>query len=452
MDNKKSGAAAATARDGFHSQWGFILACIGSAVGMGNIWRFPIMVSKWGGMTFLLPYFLFVFLISRTGVIGEMAFGRAAGAGPIGAFGMATKRYNGNERAGEALGLIPVIGSLALATGYSCVVGWIFKYTFMAFGGGLQALGNDMDAIGGLFGGTASAMGNNTWIIIALIVNFVIMALGVANGIEKANKFMMPTLFVLFVGLGVYVATLPGALAGHRYIFTINPAGFADPRLYIYAFGQAFFSLSIAGNGTVIYGSYLAKTEDVPGSSKYVALFDTMAAVIAALVILPAMAASSVEPSSGGPGLMFIHLVNVFNGMKSGRIVSIVFYVCVLFAGLSSLINLYEAPVATLQEKFGMKRMTAVAVIAVTGILVAVGIQGIVSDWMDFVSNYLCPLGAFLAGFMFFWLCGKDFVMEQVNMGAKKPIGEWFYSLSKYAYCALAVIALIAGVALGGIG
>ena len=136
-----------TERDAFRSRWGFILACIGSAVGMGNIWRFPYLVSAWGGMTFLLPYFLFVLLIGSTGIIGEMALGRSTRSGPIGAFGQAAA-LRGRRSTGEAVGYIPVLGSLALAIGYTCVMGWIFKYTFLAFDGGLSAMGQDMDGHG----------------------------------------------------------------------------------------------------------------------------------------------------------------------------------------------------------------------------------------------------------------------------------------------------------------
>ena len=174
-------------RESFKSQWGFILACIGSSVGMGNIWRFPYMVSDWGGMTFLLPYVLFVVLIASTGVIEEMALGRAAKSGPIRAFGKCTEIRTGNKRTGEVIGVIPVLGSLALAIGYTVVVGWIFKYAFLAITGGLFRMGQDMDAIGGLFDGTASSFGNNLWQVIAMIVTGVIMAYGIAGGIEKAN-------------------------------------------------------------------------------------------------------------------------------------------------------------------------------------------------------------------------------------------------------------------------
>lgn len=439
-------------RDGFSSRWGFTLACIGSAVGMGNLWRFPMLVSSWGGLTFLIPYFIFVILIGSTGVIGEMAFGRAAGAGPVGAFGMASSLRGGKRSVGETVGIIPVLGSLALAIGYTCVMGWIFKYAFMAFSGELMAMGQDMDTIGGMFGATASAWGNNIWLIIAIVINFSIMVLGVARGIEKANKIMMPILYVLLIVLAIYIGTLPGASNGYKYIFTVNPSGLADIRLWIYAFGQAFFSLSVAGNGTVIYGSYLSKDESIPTSARNVAIFDTMAALLAAFVIIPAMAAGSAELSTGGPGLMFIYLVNVINGMPGGRIVGIVFFVCVLFAGLTSLINLYETPVAFLQEKFKLKRLPSTAIVHVIGCVIALCIQAIVSGWMDVVSIYICPLGALLAGVLFFWVAGKNFVLDNVNMGAVRPIGGWYYPLAKYVYCTFALVALIAGAVLGGIG
>ena len=164
------------------------------------------------------------------------------------------------------------------------------------------------------------------------------------------------------------------------------------------------------------------------------------------------MATGGAQLDAGGPGLMFIYLVNVINGMAGGRIVGIVFFLCVTFAGVSSIINLYEAPVAFLQEKFKLKRIPATAVIHVIGLAAALCIQAIVSQWMDVVSIYICPLGALLAAVMFFWIAGKKAVLESVNLGARKPIGKWFYPLSKYVYCACALLALVAGAIVGGIG
>ena len=439
-------------RDGFKSRTGFVLACIGSAVGMGNIWRFPYMVSDWGGMTFLLPYVLFVVLIASTGVIEEMALGRAAKSGPIRAFGKCTEIRTGNKRTGEVIGVVPVLGSLALAIGYTVVVGWIFKYAFLAITGGLYRMGQDMDAISGLFGGTASSFGNNLWQVIAMIVTGVIMAYGIAGGIEKANKVMMPLLFVLFLGLGAYIFTLPGSGHGYRYIFTLNPQGLLNPRLWIYAFGQAFFSLSVAGNGTLIYGSYLSDEENIPASAARVALFDTIAAILAALVIIPAMATTGAKLDQGGPGLLFIYLPNLIRSMPGGTLIAIIFFVAVLFAGMTSLLNLYEAPIATVQEKLHLGRVPACAVIGIIGAAVSLLIQGIVSDWMDVLSIYICPLGAGLAGIMFFWVFGKDYAETQVNKGREKKFSKWFVPVCRYIYIPVCVLVLILGIALGGIG
>lgn len=439
-------------REQFQSKRGFILASIGSAVGMGNIWRFPAMVSLWGGLTFIIPYLIFVVLITATGVIAEFALGRSARAGPVGAFGMCTEMRYRNRRVGEGLGLIPVVGSLALAIGYTCVMAWIIKYMVMAFIGDLTDMGQDMGAISGLFESTASAWGASLWVIVAAVLTLLIMARGIFNGIEKANKVLMPVLFVLLIVLAVYVSTLPGASAGYGYILTVDTELLANPLVWIFAFGQAFFSLSVAGNGSVVYGSYFGRKDSIPSSAFYVGLFDTISALLAAAIIIPAMAAGGADLSEGGPGLMFVYLVNVFNGMDLGYIVGVLFFVCVFFAGLASILNLYETPVAFLQEKFGMRRVASTAAMVLVGCAVALCIQSIVSPWMDGVSIYICPLGALLAGVMLFWIAGRDFTMREVNQGADRPLGRWFYPTGKYLYCALTLVALVAGALLGGIG
>lgn len=453
-------------RDGFQSKWGFILASIGSAVGMGNIWRFPIMLSLWGGLTFLIPYIIFIIIIATSGVVGEFSLGRAAQAGPIGAFGWCTET-KGNKKIGQIIGLLPVLGSMALAIGYTVVVGWIYKYTYLGITGKLFQMGTDMNVIGSTFDATApttttltesihtvfiAGIGNHFWLITGLIISLVIMAMGISGGIEKANKIMMPALFILFLALGIYIFTLPGSNEGYKYIFSLNTKALKDVKLWIFAFGQAFFSLSVAGNGSVIYGSYLSKNEDMMFSARNVALFDTLAAVLAAFVIIPAMAVGGAELSKGGPGLMFVWLVNVFNGMPGGRIVGMIFFICVLFAGVSSIVNLYEAPIATIQEVFHLNRLTACSIIGLVGGVISISIQGITGQWMDAVSIYICPMGAAIAGVMFFWIAGKEKAKEAINMGAKKPAGDWIIWLGRLVYVPLAVVALIAGAILGGIG
>lgn len=436
-------------RDSWGSKWGFILACIGSAVGMGNIWLFPARVSAYGGATFLIPYFIFVVIIASTGVIGEMSFGRATRSGPIHAFGYATKQRFGTEKPGKLLGLIPVVGSLALAIGYSVVVGWIFKYLFHAFNGSLISM-ERVDEFNAMFGATATS--NPVWQVLGMVVTLVIMAFGIGKGIEKANKIMTPLFYVLFIGLAVYIFTLPGASNAYQYIFVLNPEGLLDPMVWVYALGQAFFSLSVAGNGTLIYGSYLSNGADVPHDARMVAIFDTCAAMLAALVIIPAMAVAGESLTGGGPGLMFIFLPNVLRMIPGGGILMIIFFLAVVFAALTSLVNLFEAPTATLQELFHLKRPVAVAIIGAIGVVVGLIIAPNVSPWMDVCSIYICPLGAMLAGIMFFWVCKKDFVLEQVNLARSKPLGAWFYPMAKYVFCGVTILVLALGAVLGSIG
>ena len=438
-------------RDSFRTRTGFIIACIGSAVGMGNIWLFPARVSALGGAAFLIPYFICVIVIGFTGVIGEMAFGRAMGSGPMGAFGKATEMRGKGKKLGEGLALIPVLTSFALAIGYSVVVGWILKYFVGSVTGELfQA--SSVDEFGGMFNTVAASFGNVGWHIVALAITFIIMIYGIASGIEKANKVMMPLFFVMFVGMAIYISTLPGASDGYYYLTHPDWSYLLNGKTWVYALGQAFFSLSLAGSGTLVYGSYLKKDVDIPTSARTVAFWDTMAALVAALTIIPAMATAGQELTSGGPGLMFIFLPNVFAQMPGGNLVIIIFFLAVTFAGLTSLVNLFETPVEALQTKFGFSRKKAVAIIAISGSAIAICIEGIVSGWMDIFSIYFCPIGAAIAGILFFWVCGKDFVREQVDMGARKPIGNWFGFASKYVFCFLTIAVLVLGTLLGGIG
>jgi len=458
-------------RDGFKSKWGFIIACIGSAVGMANIWRFPYMVATYGGLTFLIPYFIFVALIGASGVMEEFALGRWGGAGPVDTFGKCTEERTGKKTVGQIIGALPVIGSMGLAIGYSVVMGWIFKYAKMAIAGELYAMGQDMSVIGPTFGAAAPeadtlvqavakmfehgifGIGNGVWIIVAVVVSAAIMCLGIARGIEKTCKVMIPILFGLFLVLAVYVAFLPGAADGYAYIFSLDPARLLDWEVWIYAFGQAFFSLSVAGNGSVIYGSYLGKDVEIPASARNVAIFDTLAALVAMMVIIPAMAATGEPVASKGPGLMFVALPSVFNGMGGvGRFVGIFFFVAVLFAGVTSIINLYETPVAFVQEKLKMKRTPSTVLVHVIGLAVALVIQPWTSQWMDMVSIYICPFGAALAGIMFFWVMKKETALDAVNLGSGKKVGGWFHPFGKWVYVPLCIVALVAGAALGGIG
>ena len=380
-----------------------------------------------------------------------MAFGRAARSGPIGAFGQAMASRGKGRRLGEAIGYIPVLGSLSLAIGYSVIVGWILRYSAGSLTGTTLAPG-DVDGFALAFSSMAGSFGNNFWQTVGLVITFIIMVLGISGGIEKINKIIMPLFFLLFLGLAVYMAFQPSAADGYRYIFRIDLKGLADPMTWVFALGQAFFSLSLAGNGTLIYGSYLDDREDVTNAAWKVALFDTLAALLAALVIIPAMATAGSGLDEGGPGLIFIYLPNLFKSMPGSRVLVIVFFTAVLFAGISSLINLFEAPIAALQQQFKLSRRTSVSVITAAALAIGLCIQGIVSGWMDFVSIYICPLGAGLAGIMFFWVFGSDYAKKEVEKGRLRPIGPWFSFMTSYLFCGLTAAVFVLGIVFGGIG
>ena len=440
-----------TERDSFGTRFGFIIACIGSAVGMGNIWMFPYRVGKFGGAAFLIPYFIFVVLLGFSGVIGEMAFGRAMKTGPMGAFAGAVEMRFGKEKAkyGRLIGIIPVVGSAGIAIGYSVVVGWFFKYLFSALTGSLTAVEN----YGEYFGGIAVSFGNVFWHIVGLVIVFVIMAMGITKGIEKMNKIMMPVFFVFFIVLLVRVATLPNAFEGYKYLFVPNWSQLGNVKTWVYALGQAFFSLSLAGSGTIVYGSYLKNDIDVAECAKNVAFFDTCAALLAGMVVIPAVFAFGLDVASGPP-MMFITLPAVFQNMPLGGLFAILFFVAVLFAALTSVMNLFETPIEALQENFKLSRVQSVVIVGVISTAISLLIESgdAVGMWMDAVSIYIIPLGALLAAIMFYLVCPKGYAREQAEIGAKKPLSKYFEPVTMYVFVGITAVVYILGIFFGGIG
>ena len=436
--------------DQFNNKFGFVISCIGSSVGMANIWMFPYRIGEFGGAAFLIPYLIFVVLIGFTGVIGEMGFGRAMHSGPLGAFQKAFDRKlkKKNSRLGTLMGLIPVIGSLGIAIGYSVIIGWILKFLGDSITGRIVT----QEEPARVFTELSSNFGSIPWHILGLILSLLVMSFGIARGIEKVNKIMMPAFYVLFLFLAVRIALLPGSAPGYAYLFQPDWSAMANPKTWVYAMGQAFFSLSVAGSGTVVYGSYLKSDVDVVSSAKYVAIFDTLAALLAGLVIIPAVFAYGMEPNSG-PGLLFITIPSVIRSIPFGQLFAVVFFVAVLFAGMTSLINLLESPVEALQSRFGWSRKSALILVGATAAGVGLFVEGdLLSPWMDSISIYVIPLGALLAGIAMFWICGRKFARNAVQTGRKRPLGRWFEPMTRYVFCGVALGVYILGIFFGGIG
>ena len=438
-------------RGEFRTRLGFIIACVGSAVGMGNIWMFPYRTGEFGGSAFLIAYFIFVILLGFSGVIGEMAFGRSVKCGPIGAFTKAMEmRFGPKGRIpGKIIGMIPVLGSLGIAIGYSVVVGWFLKYLWGTISGELM----QAEDMGAYFGELAVDFGSIGWHFLGLLLTFAIMLMGVSKGIEKMNKVMMPIFFIFFILLLIRVVMLPGAEEGYRYMFVPRWEELGNIQTWVYALGQAFFSLSLAGSGTIVYGSYLKKDIDVVSCAGNVALFDTCAALLAGMVVIPAVFAFGLDVGSGPP-LMFITLPAVFQQIPFGALFAVIFFIAVIFAAVTSLMNLFETPIEALQSELKLSRRTSVCIVALIAAAVGVFIESgdAVGGWMDAVSIYIIPLGALIAAVMFFWICPKGYAREQIQMGREKKVGKWLEPVTKYVFVGITFAVYVLGIFFGGIG
>ncbi len=430
----------------FTSSAGAVLAAVGSAVGMGNIWLFPYRVGQYGGGAFLIPYFLFVALFSYVGLSGEFAFGRLTGTGARGSFDYAMKSRG--WKGGSILGILPLLGVLGIAIGYSVVVGWVLRYAAGSLTGSL--LSSQPDAY---FEQLAVSFGSIPWHFVVIAATVVILVLGVTAGIEKISKFMMPAFYVFFLVIAVRVAFLPGAVEGYRYLLEPDWSYLLKFETWVMAMGQAFFSLSINGAGMLIYGSYMKKSENIIRQSVMTAILDTMAALLSGFAILPAVFAFGIAPNSG-PSLMFITIPRVFQQMPGGRILALFFFVSVLFAGITSLINMLEAVGESLSKGVKLPRKPAMIVVGCVTFGVSLFLESLpaMGSWLDAVTIYIAPFGAVLAAVMIYWVLGLKAIRAELMEGRTRPLGRAFDFLAKYVYVFLSAAVLVLGIVYGGIG
>ena len=296
-------------------------------------------------------------------------------------------------------------------------------------------------------------MGNIPFHVLVIAVTVLVLLLGAASQIEKANKILMPLFFVLFAVLAIRVAFLPGAAQGYKFLFVPKWEALANVDTWVMAMGQAFFSLSITGSGMIVYGSYLSKKEDIPKASMQTAVFDTIAAMLAALAIMPAVFAFGIEPTAG-PSLMFITIPNIFKQMPLGRVFAVIFFLSVCFAGVTSLINMFEAVIESWQHKFNLKRNHSVLFCGGITLLVGfmLGSESKVGPWMDFITIIVVPFGAVLGAISIYYILGFDKIKEELETGRKKPLPKLFKISAKYIYVPLSIIVFILGLIYKGIG
>ena len=432
---------------GFSSSIGFVIACVGSAVGLGNIWMFPYRVGQYGGAAFLIPYLLFTFLFGWVGLSAEFGVGRLARTGTIGAYEYCFGS-RGKKMVGSVLSWIPLLGSLGIAIGYAVILGWVLRSLAGSVTGTL--LGSDPETF---FHQATGSFGSVGWHAAIVILVSTVMLLGVARGIETVSKVLMPLFFVLFLALAAWVAFLPGAAEGYRFLFVPKWEALLNVDTWVMAMGQAFFSLSITGSGMIVYGAYLGKEADIPQASLRTAFFDTLAALLSGLAIMPAVFAFGVDVTRG-PSLMFIALPTVFQRMPLGRVFAVFFFVSVAFAGITSLINMFEAVIESWQNRFKLDRRIAVALCG--GLTFGVGVfleaEPVVGSWLDFVTIVIVPIGAVLGAISIYYVLGWPRIRQELETGRSKPLPELFGRVAKYVYVPLTVLVLLLGFVYGGIG
>lgn len=388
-------------RSNFSSKIGFVLAAAGSAVGLGNIWRFPYLAAQYGGGTFLLVYLILAVTFGFALMTAEIAIGRKTGLSAIGAFKKLDKRFG-------FLGIIAAAVPIIIFPYYSVIGGWVIKYFFTFATGGVHAAADD-SYFGGFIGSTAEPLG---WFFLFIAFTSIIVLLGVEKGIEKVSKFMMPMLVVLTIGIAAYGLTIDGAIDGVIYYLKPNMENFSAKTI-LAAMGQLFYSMSLAMGIMVTYGSYMKKDNHLESSVRQIEIFDTGIAFMAGLMIIPAVFAFSggtTETLKQGPGLMFVMLPKVFDSMKLGGLIGTVFFLLVFFAALTSSISLMETIVSILRDKFNWKRKFTCIIVTVIALLMGIpsslgfGIWSHITflngqtflDMFDFVSNsVLMPIVAF---------------------------------------------------------
>ncbi|MCI7812916.1 MAG: sodium-dependent transporter [Lachnospiraceae bacterium] len=442
-------------RGSFSGKIGFVLSAAGASVGLGNIWRFPYLAAKYGGGIFLLVYILLAVTFGYTMIIAETAIGRMTKKSPVGAFGSFGKA--GKHRfAGWINAIIPML----IVPYYSTIGGWVIKYLLEYLRGNGSTLAEDGYFTQFISGGVSAEI---CFLIFAAAVLLVIYA-GVRNGIERVSKVMMPILVVLAVVIAVYSMTREGALAGVKYFLIPNFDNFSWMTV-VTAMGQMFYSLSIAMGILITFGSYMKDEVSIEGATKNVEIFDTAIAIMAGLMIIPAVFAFSggdPETLNAGPSLMFITIPKVFDSMGFGTVMGILFFVLVLFAALTSAIALTESAVSTFEDELGWSRSKATGImgliIVVLGTLSSLG-YGPLSfvkiigmqflDFFDFLTNsVMMPIAAMAICLLVVRVIGTDRIAEEVQKeGAPFKRRKVFNFMIKFLCPVFIAIILLSSVA-----
>ena len=442
-------------RGSFSGKIGFILSAAGASVGLGNIWRFPYLAAKYGGGIFLLVYIVLAMTFGYTMIVAETSIGRMTGKSPVGAY-----KSFGNKPALRFGGWINAVIPILIVPYYSVIGGWVIKYLAEYLLGQAHLVAAD-----GYFGAFISGgFSSELCFLIFAALTLIIIFAGVENGIERVSKVMMPILVLLSLVIGAYSVTRPGALEGVKYFLVPNPKNFSWMTV-VAAMGQMFYSLSIAMGILITFGSYMKKDVSIEDSTRNVEVFDTAIAIMAGLMIIPAVFSfSGGDPSAlkAGPSLMFITIPKVFDSMGMGTVIGVAFFLLVLFAALTSSIALTESAVSTLQDELGWSRNKSTAVMGVSmvllGSLSSLGYGPLASvtllgmqflDFFDFLTNsVMMPVAAIASCILVSRVIGVERIEQEVTLnGGAFRRKRIFNAMIRYLCPIFAAIILISSIA-----
>ena len=452
---KKTGVSSGNTgtRANFSGKLGFVLATAGSAVGLGNIWRFPYLTAKYGGGMFVLVYILLAFTFGYTMMVSEEAIGRLTQKSPVGAF----RHFSGNGGA-KFGGWINAVIPMLICPYYSVIGGWVTKYLAE------YALGDQKRIAGDSFFPEfiSNAASAEIWFLIFAAIVILVILGGVESGVERVSKFMMPVLVILAAVVMIYSITRPGAMAGVKYMLVPNLSHFSIMTV-VAAMGQMFYSLSIAMGILYTYGSYMKKEVNIESATCQVAIFDSGIAIMAGLMIIPAVFAfygGAPKVLNAGPSLMFITLPKVFASMGLGRWFGLLFFVLVLFAAVTSAISLAETSASTFQDELGWSRKKAcgfmLLIMIVLGSLSSLGystLSGVtilgmaILDFFDFLTNsVMMPVAAFMTCLLVVRVAGTRVIEEEVTISSRFRMKKMYNFVIRYLAPVFLVIILISSV------
>lgn len=442
MENKRSS---------FTGKLGFVLAAAGSAVGLGNIWRFPYLAAKYGGGMFLLTYIVLAVTFGFALMVAEIVIGRKTGLSAIGAYKALDKRFS-------FIGYIGALVPMIILPYYSVIGGWVIKYlSVFITGKGTEAVADNY--FGNFIGSVSEPL---TWFLIFVVLTFLVVLFGVEKGIETVSKFMMPVLVVLAVAIAVYSMFIPGAFEGVLYYITPDFSHFSI-KTVVAAMGQLFYSMSLAMGIMITYGSYMKKDVNLENSVHQIEIFDTGIAFFAGLMIIPAVFAFSGGDKaalSAGPGLMFVTLPKVFASMPGGQVIGALFFLLVLFAALTSSISLAETVISIFCDKFHWNRKFTCVVVLIGCVLLGVPSSlgnGIWADvkiigmdfltFFDFISNnVIMPIVALLTCIFVGYVLKTKVIAEEIELSGKFKGKRLFDIVIKYVAPVCLLIILVTSV------